>query len=104
MVEFEDRGITQILSLIVGFPHWLPVEWLFRRATRACSAGSSPCCCKRLRKRLRRPWYSDELRAWPGRGVRDRECRRVFAFTWPPPLREIVLGYLAPAWCSGSSW
>jgi small-conductance mechanosensitive channel len=95
MVEFEDRGIVQILSLIVGFlALGFLVEWLFRRATRNLQRWIVTVPLDTVGERLR----AAGIRMCFGLGLviafAIGSVGSFLAFTWPPLLREIVLGYL----------
>lgn len=96
MVEFEDRGITQILSLIVGFlALGFLVEWLFRWATRGLQRWIVTVPLETVGERLR----AAGIRMCFGLGLviafAVGSVGAFLAFTWPPLLREIVLGYLS---------
>jgi len=95
MVEFEDRGIVQILSLIAGFlALGFLVEWLFRRATRNLQRWIVTVPLDTVGERLR----AAGIRMCFGLGLviafAIGSVGSFLAFTWPPLLREIVLGYL----------
>jgi small-conductance mechanosensitive channel len=95
MVEFEDRGIVQILSLIVGFlALGFLAEWLFRRATRNLQRWIVTVPLDTVGERLR----AAGIRMCFGLGLviafAIGSVGSFLAFTWPPLLREIVLGYL----------
>jgi small-conductance mechanosensitive channel len=96
MVEFEDRGIVQILSLIVGFlALGFLVEWLFRFATRNLQRWIVTVPLETVGERLR----AAGIRMCFGLGLviafAVGSVGAFLAFTWPPLLREIVLGYLS---------
>ena len=96
MVEFEDRGIIRVLSLIVGFlALGLFVEWLFRRATRNLQRWIVTVPLITVGDRLR----AAGIRMCFGLGLviafSIGSVGAFLFFTWPPLLREIVLGYLS---------
>ncbi|WP_374308803.1 mechanosensitive ion channel domain-containing protein [Dongia sp.] len=95
MVEFQDRGIAQVLSLIFGFlALGFLVEWLFRRATQGLQRWIVGVPLNTVGERLR----AAGIRLSFGLGLvvafAVGSVGAFLAFTWPPLLREIVLGYL----------
>ncbi len=95
MLEFEDRGILQVFSLIVGFlALGFVVEWLFRRATIGLQRWIVHVPLNTVGQRLR----AAGIRLCFGLGLviafAIGSNGAFLAFTWPPLLREIVLGYL----------
>nr|WP_298684363.1 mechanosensitive ion channel family protein [uncultured Dongia sp.] len=96
MVEFEDRGIGQIVSLIIGFlALGFLIEWLFRYATRHLQRWIITVPLNTVSDRLR----AAGIRLCFGMGLviafAVGSVGAFLAFTWPPLLREIVLGYLS---------
>ena len=96
MLEFEDRGIGQIVSLIVGFlALGFLIEWLFRYATRHLQRWIITVPLNTVSDRLR----AAGIRLCFGMGLviafAVGSVGAFLAFTWPPLLREIVLGYLS---------
>jgi small-conductance mechanosensitive channel len=95
MVEFQDRGIVQVLSLIFGFlALGFLIEWLFRRATQGLQRWIVGVPLNTVGERLR----AAGIRLSFGLGLvvafAVGSVGAFLAFTWPPLLREIVLGYL----------
>lgn len=95
MLEFEDRGVIGVLSLIVGFLGLgFLLEWLFRRATIGIQRWIIGVPLNTVGDRLR----AAGIRLCFGLGLvivfAVGSNGAFLAFTWPPLLREIVLGYL----------
>jgi len=94
-LEFEERGLFQILLLIVGFVAMgFGVEWLYGFAAAGVERRivSSPLVTvrQRLRAVVARLLYGAGLVGSFAIG----SVGSFLAFDWPPLLREIVLGYL----------
>lgn len=95
ILEFEDRGILQVFSLIFGFlALGSLLEWIFRRATRPLQRWIITVPLNTVGDRLR----AAGIRMCFGLGLvivfAVGTVGAFLAFTWPPLLREIVLGYL----------
>ncbi|WP_374651727.1 mechanosensitive ion channel family protein [Dongia sp.] len=96
MVEFESRGLLQIGSLILGFlALGFLLEWLFRRATLNLQRWIVGVPLETVGERLR----AAGIRICFGLGLVSAfaigSVGAFLVFTWPPLLREIVLGYLS---------
>ncbi|MEK0082014.1 mechanosensitive ion channel domain-containing protein [Benzoatithermus flavus] len=94
-LEFEERGLFQVLPLIAAFiALGFGVEWLFWRATTGIRAriGSAPLAT--VAERL----HTVGTRFAFGLGLVTAfalgSVGAFLAFEWPPLLKEIVLGYL----------
>lgn len=95
MLELKDRGIVRVILLIIGFLALGGLlEWLFRRATGGIQHWITTVSLDTVGDRLR----AAGIRLCFGLGLvimfAVGSIGAFLAFTWPPLLREIVLGYL----------
>ena len=94
-LEFQDRGLLQILLLVIGFVAMgFGVEWLYRRATAGVERRIVDAPMDTANQRL----LASGIRFLYGAGLvisfAAGSIGAFLALDWPPLLREIVLGYL----------
>ncbi len=95
MLEFENRGMVRVGSLVLGFlALGYLLEWVFRRVTRPIQQWIVNVPLSTIGDRIR----AAGIRLSFGLGLviafAVGSVGAFLAFSWPPLLREIVLGYL----------